>query len=221
MQWFSGFLPFPFSRRSSKLDDVDEQVPDDDAPLLGPMAVAGCAGFAAAVTAAGFALVPPAAAVATGVLALLMALITLTDLKHFIIPDVLSFPAVPLGAVANIMVFHADDWMGGLTESILGAAIAGGSFYLLRALWFRLRGFEGLGLGDVKLAAVAGAWLGPALLAPACLAAALAGLGGVALLALRPGEKVGLRDEIPFGIFIAPVIFGFWAWRVLDAGSFW
>lgn len=200
---------------------VDEQVPDDDTPLLSPMAIAGCASFAAAVTAAALALVPPAAAVATGVLALLMSLITLTDLRHFIIPNVLSFPAVPLGAVANVMVFHADDWMGGLMESSLGAVIAGGSFYLLRAFWFRLRGFEGLGLGDVKLAAVAGAWLGPALLAPACLAAALAGLGGVALMALRPGRRMDLRDEIPFGSFIAPVILGFWVWRILDAVSFW
>lgn len=221
LQWFSKFLPFPFPRRSFKLDDVDEQLPDDDTPLLGRMAVAGCAGFAAVVTAAAFAFMPPVAAVATGVLALLMALITLIDLRHFIIPNALSFPALPLGAVANILVFHADDWMGGLTESILGAAIAGGSFYLLRALWFRLRDFEGLGLGDVKLAAVAGAWLGPALLAPACLAAALAGLGGVALLALRPGRRIDLQDEIPFGSFIAPVILGFWVWRVLEQVSFW
>ena len=221
LQRFSAFLPFPFPRRSFKLDDVDEQLPDDDTPLLGPVAVAGCAGFAAAVTVAGFALVPPAAALATGVLALLMALITLTDLRHFIIPNALSFPAVPLGAVANILVFHAEDWMGGLTESILGAAIAGGSFYLLRALWFRLRDFEGLGLGDVKLAAVAGAWLGPALLAPACLAAALAGLGGVVVLALRPGRRIDLQDEIPFGSFIAPVILLLWIWRLSEAVPFW
>ncbi len=207
--------------RSSNLASVKDDLTEDDGPLLGRMAIAGCIGFAIVLAAASLAVMPPLAALATGVLALLMALITLTDLRHFIIPDVLSFPAVPLGVLANILVFHGGDWMAGLTESLLGAVIAGGSFYLLRAMWFRLRGFDGLGLGDVKLAAVAGAWLGPHLLAPACLAAALAGLGGVLVAALRPGRKLAMTDEIPFGSFIAPVILGFWVWRVLEAGSFW
>lgn len=221
VQTFSQDPAFPFRRSSSNLAAVSEDATEDDGPLLGRMAVAGCIGFAVAVGAAGLAVMEPLAALATGVLALMMALITLIDLRHFIIPDVLSFPAVPLGAMANIMVFHPGDWMAGLTESLLGAVIAGGSFYLLRALWFRLRGFEGLGLGDVKLAAVAGAWLSLALLAPACLAAALAGLAGVLVAALRPGRKLAMTDEIPFGSFIAPVILGFWVWRVLEAGSFW
>jgi len=200
---------------------VDDQTTDDDEPLLSRTAIGACVAFAAVVTAVAFALVSPIAAVATGVLALLMALITLTDLKHFIIPNALSFPAVPLGVLANIAVFHSDDWLAGLTESLLGAVLAGGSFYLLRAAWLRVRGIEGMGLGDVKLAAVAGAWLGPALLAPACFAAALAGLCCVVVMALLPGRRVALRDEIPFGSFIAPVILLFWAWRVLDAVSFW
>lgn len=200
---------------------VNDHADDDSAPLLSRTAIAGCGAFAAVATAVAFMLAPPAAAVATGVLALLMALITLTDLKHFIIPNVLSFPAVPLGVVANIAVFHAGDWTTGLTESVLGAVLAGGSFYLLRAMWFRLRGFEGLGLGDVKLAAVAGAWLGPALLAPACLVSALAGLAAVIVMALLPGRTVRMKDEIPFGSFIAPVILLFWVWRVLETVSFW
>ena len=195
---------------------VDEQPTDDDEPLLGNRTIAGCVGLALVAAAGTLAVATPLAALATGVLALLMALITLIDLKHFLIPDVLSFPAVPLGFIANIAVFHPDDWMAGLTESLLGAALAGGGFYLMRAAWFRLRGFEGLGLGDVKLAAVAGAWLGPALLAPTCLAAALAGLAAVGVAALLPGRRIEMRDQIPFGSFIAPVVLLFWCWRLLD-----
>ena len=194
---------------------------DDNDPLLSRAAIAAALLLAAVVTIAGFRLLPPAAAVATGVLTLLMALITLTDLRHFIIPNALSYPAVPLGIAANIAVFHADDWMAGLTESLLGAVLAGGSFFLLRAIWFRLRGIEGLGLGDVKLAAVAGAWLGPALLPPACLAAALTGLAAVIVMAMLPGRKVELGDHIPFGSFIAPVILLFWIWRMSNVVSFW
>ena len=214
-------LAIPFSRRLVQAGVVDDHATDDLEPLLSRRAVTGCVGFALAVAVAAFVFAPPLAAVATGVLALFMALITFTDLKHFIIPNALSFPAVPLGVIANIAVFHADDWTAGLTESLLGAVLGGGSFYMLRAVWFRLRGFEGLGLGDVKLAAVAGAWLGPALLAPACLASAMAGLVAIGIVALLPGRRVQLRDEIPFGSFIAPVILLFWAWRVMDAAPFW
>lgn len=202
-------------------EDVDEHVTEESQPLLGRGALAACGIFSAVVMVVGLTLVPPMTAVATGVLALLMSLITLIDLKHFIIPNVLSFPAVPLGVLANILVFHPEDWSAGLTESLIGAVLAGGSFYLLRAAWLRLRGIDGLGMGDVKLAAVAGAWLGPSLLAPACLASALAGLGAVAIMALRPGRKIALNDEIPFGSFIAPVILGFWIWRVFENVPFW
>jgi leader peptidase (prepilin peptidase)/N-methyltransferase len=212
---------FPFGSSSSNLLDVDEQVTDDDAPLLSRMHIFGCVAFAAVVTIAGMYLLTPAAALATGALALLMALIMLSDLRHFIIPDVLSLPAIPLGVIANIVVFHGEDWFAGLNESLLGAVLAAGTFYLLRALWFRMRGIEGLGLGDVKLAAVAGAWLGPSLLAPACLASALSGLMAALIMALLPGRRVELGDEIPFGSFIAPVILLCWVWRVLADVSIW
>ena len=97
------------------------------------------------------------------------------------------------------------------------ASLAAGGFYLVAALVYP----AGIGMGDVKLAAVAGAWLGPSLLAPACLASALAGLCAVAIMALRPGRKIAMNDEIPFGSFIAPVILGFWVWRVFDLVPIW
>ena len=210
-----------FSHGFVQSGSVDSDLTDDNEPLLGSTARAAAVVFAVLVAVAGFALWPPLAAIATALLALLMALITLIDFRHFIIPNALSFPSVPLGFLANIAVFHPDDWMGGALESLVGAVLAGGSFYLLRALWFRLRGIEGLGLGDVKLAAVAGAWLGPSLLAPACLAAALAGLAAVLVLFLVPGRRMAMGDHIPFGSFIAPVILLFWAWRVAEAVPFW
>jgi len=212
---------FPFGSGSSNLQGVDDHATDNDGPLLSRKEIAGCVAFATLVTIAGMVVVTPIAALATGILALLMSLVTLTDLHHFIIPDVLSLPAVPLGIIANTAVFHGDDWVAGLNESVLGAILAAGTFYLLRALWFRMRGIEGLGLGDVKLAAVAGAWLGPGLLAPACLASALSGLVAALVMALLPGRRVAMSDELPFGSFIAPMIIVFWGWRVLDGNSLW
>lgn len=200
---------------------VEEQVNDGDDPLLSRTEIAGCAVFAVLMTIAGLVLVSPLAGFATGALALLMALITLTDLRHYIIPDAFSYPAVPLGIVANVLLFHGEDWTAGLRESLLGIVLAAGSFYLLRAAWFRLRGVEGLGLGDVKLAAVAGAWLGPGLLAPACLASSVAGIAAAGVMALMPGRRVSMGDEIPFGSFIAPVILLFWIGRLLGDVPFW
>jgi leader peptidase (prepilin peptidase)/N-methyltransferase len=200
---------------------VDEEHTDDNDPLLGPGQLIAAVSLAVLVTVAGFALLPPVAALATGVLALFMALITLIDVRHFIIPNLLSYPAVPLGIVANIAVFHPEDWTAGLQESLLGAVLAGGTFFLMRALWFRVRGIEGLGLGDVKLAAVAGAWLGPALLPTACFAAAMAGLAAAGIMSLVPGRRLTMSDEIPFGSFIAPVILLFWIWRLNEIVPFW
>lgn len=208
-----------FSGKLVQAYRVDEQLTDDE-PLLGRAALTGVAVFTALVLSAGVILLPPVAALATAVLACLMALITLIDFRHYIIPNVLSYPAVPIGLLANVAVFFADDWRAGLADSVLGAVLAGGSFYLLRAVWFRLRGTEGLGLGDVKLAAVAGAWLGPALLPSVCLVSSLTGLAAVGLMALT-GRRPSLGDHIPFGSFIAPVILLFWIARLWQAVSFW
>lgn len=192
---------------------------DDDAPLLTRRETAAAIGFAAVVTAGAAVMLPPGAMVASGILALLMALITLTDLRHFLIPDALSLPAIPLGVVVNMMLFHGDDWAAGLAESGLGMLLGAGAFYLLRWGYFRLRGIEGLGLGDVKLAAVAGAWLGPELLAPVCLAAALGGIAAVLLMRLL-GRRMKATDHLPFGCFIAPAILLFWLIRCYQALPF-
>ena len=162
---------------------------------------------------------PIEAALATALLAFAMALVTATDLRRFIIPDVVSLPAIPAGIVSNVLVFHSGDWWAGLTQSLLGAFIGASVFFLLRLFYRWARGAEGLGLGDVKLAAVAGAWLGPDPLADACLVAALSALAVVALRTLRKSVKqVSTRTVIPFGAFIAPVIFLFWVWRLLTNG---
>ena len=160
-------------------------------------------------------LLPVPALAATGLLAFAMAAITINDIKYFLIPDRISLPAVLLGAVANIVVFHGGDWRAGLTESAIGAGLAAGAFYALRVFYQRFRGFEGLGLGDVKLAAAAGSWLGYAPLAMVVLTAALAALVVVLLVtAIRPGSGISATTHIPFGSFLAPAILLFWILRL-------
>lgn len=185
-------------------------------PVLTPRDVAWAAGLSLVALCGFLVLVQPAAAVATAYLAFTLGLITLSDARHFIIPDVLSLPAIPAGMVANVLVMHGGDWQGGLWESLFGIIAGGGTFYLLRWLYFRWRGVEGLGLGDVKLAAVAGAWLGAEPLAATCLLAASSALIAVAIHRLLRGRTDSLGGpHIPFGSFIAPSIFAFWLLNTL------
>lgn len=197
---------------------MQDTTPD---PVFSRASLIGAALFALAAGVLLWARLPAPALAAALYLCFAMALITLIDARHFIIPDVISLPSIPLGALATVMVFTPDDWGAGLTESAAGAGLAGGAFYLLRAFYFRLRGVEGLGLGDVKLAAVAGAWLGPQPLAMACLFAALGGL--VAALFKRGRTGAGMpagKAQIPFGSFIAPAILFFWLQKLWGIAPF-
>jgi leader peptidase (prepilin peptidase)/N-methyltransferase len=196
--------------------------PEDDHPLLTGRMLAWAAGLSIPLFAMLALAIPPVAAAFTAYLFFTMALITLTDLRHFIVPDVLSLPAIPAGLLAQALVVRPDDWLAGVIDGLNGAAIGAGIFYLVRAAYFRLRGSEGLGLGDVKLAAVAGAWLGPAALAPACLAATLAALAGVLIMAVARGRKsLNPRMHVPFGSFIAPTVLAFWLGKMHGATPFW
>ena len=87
--------------------------------------------------------------------------------------------------------------------------LCGGAFLLLRETYFRLRNVEGLGLGDVKLAAAAGIWLGWQLFAVAVMLAAFAALVWVAGRSLAGGGWQR-QQKIPLGVFLAPMVFVCW-----------
>jgi len=122
---------------------------------------------------------------------LLLVPITLIDLEHRIIPNKLTL----LGAVVGLLLVGLL-FPDHLDESLIAAAAAGG-FFLVAALVYP----AGMGMGDVKLAAVMGIFLGRAV-APAIFVALLAGsLIGVALIA-RHGAAARKRG-IPFGPWLA------------------
>jgi len=123
---------------------------------------------------------------------LLLVPIALIDLEHRIIPN----PLVALGALLAIAIGTALDPSSEPTRLIAGAA-AGGAL-LATALAYP----RGMGMGDVKLAAVMGLFLG-ASVAPAMLIALLAGtlVGGV--LAVREGAHAARKTAVPFGPFLA------------------
>ena len=87
-------------------------------------------------------------------------------------------------------------------------------FLILRWLYLRLRGREGIGLGDVKLAAVAGAWLGWIAMPVAIEIAALSAIAVYATRHFILGRPVQATTRLPFGLFFAPAI---WLGWVLQA----
>lgn len=151
-----------------------------------------------------------AAAAVSCLLGWAMLAIAVSDFQRFIVPDILSLPAIPAGLIAS-------GWLGlsepdpSIVLQHLGAAVVGAaSLYGVRALHRRARGREGLGLGDVKLAAVAGSWTGLQGLGPTLLLACVAAIAYVlARQSLRP-HKVSGATAIPFGTFLAPSIWVVW-----------
>ena len=123
--------------------------------------------------------------------------IAFIDLQHKIIPDVLSIPGMIVGFIYSLLPFSSMTWM----DSMIGI-VGGGGFLLLVGLAFeKMTGREGMGMGDVKMLAMIGAWTGWRALLFIILLSSLAGsLIGGALLFL---SRQGVRTRIPFGPFLA------------------
>ncbi len=151
--------------------------------------------------------------VLTLALTFIMAAITISDLRHFIIPDQLSLPAIPLGILAFWIVSGMDGAYS-VTMSVLGALLGGISLYAIKVGYARFKGFEGLGMGDVKLFAAGGAWLGPENLAITLLLASLGALAAVVISVSFAGQRnVTRMTALPFGAFIAPAIWLIWIFQ--------
>ena len=129
--------------------------------------------------------------------AFLCALVVLfmIDLEHQILPDAITLPGIVLGFAASM--FFAPGWQA----SLIGLAVGGLFPFLVAEAYFRLRGREGMGMGDFKMLAMVGAVLGWPLVWIVLILSCVLGIviGGGALLLTRRG----LATRIPFGTFIA------------------
>lgn len=131
-------------------------------------------------------------------LCLLAALVAITfiDLDHRIIPNEISLPGVPVG-----FVFGALRSSVGPVDSALGVLAGGGVLFAIAYGYEKIRKREGMGMGDVKLLAMIGGFLGWRGVLVTMLVASLTGsIVGIAAM-VRSGH--GLRLAIPFGPFLA------------------
>ncbi len=124
------------------------------------------------------------------------------DWEHLIIPDVISLPMTLLTPV--VVALHPElSWK----SAVLGVLFGGGIIYTISWLYYVLRKAEGLGLGDAKLLAFLGGWLGVESLVPILFLSSIVGsFYGVTLAGfntLTKKEPFTLRQEIPFGPFLS------------------
>jgi leader peptidase (prepilin peptidase)/N-methyltransferase len=130
--------------------------------------------------------------------------IALIDHAYFRLPDYLVLPLVPAG----FLVAFADEPTT-LPDHLVGAAVGFTSFALVRRLYRGLRKAEGLGFGDVKLLAAAGAWVSSEGLPSVVLIATVLGLASVSLRSLGSSPP-SLTTQIPFGTFLCAATWLVW-----------
>ncbi len=167
------------------------------------------AALAGVMTGASLAVEGPAAGAFGAALALLTLAIAVVDARRLIIPNGLSLAAFLL-ALAFAAFDGAPDRFEAIAAALFRAGVLALCFLALRAFYARWRGREGLGLGDVKLAAVAGAWLDWPLMPFAVEVAALAAIAAYALGQAAGGRPFEATARLPFGLFFAPSIWLCW-----------
>lgn len=142
-------------------------------------------------------------------LSALMLAIALIDWRHYIIPNELTGAAVVLALLRAGTVGPDADWQALAWTACRGAATAI-PFLALMIGYRRWRGRDGLGLGDVKLAAVAGVWLSFATIFVAIELAALSALGAYFVSGYLRKRAPSATALLPFGLFLAPAIWIGW-----------
>jgi leader peptidase (prepilin peptidase)/N-methyltransferase len=125
-----------------------------------------------------------------------MIVLFVIDLQHRILPNVITLPGIIAG-----LVFSAVLPVPGWVAAAIGAVAGGGALFLIAEAYYRIRGVEGLGMGDVKMLAMIGAFLGWQLTLVTLMLASFSGsIIGVALMA---SGKRGMQAALPFGTFLA------------------
>jgi leader peptidase (prepilin peptidase)/N-methyltransferase len=148
---------------------------------------------------------------ASAALAGIMGAIAAEDLRRFRVPDPLNLLAALAGLATIWFASRAQDaqvWPA-ILRALAQAALAGGALWAVREAFFRLRGVDGLGLGDVKLAAASGMWIGPHAFSMAVLFAAIGALAFIGVRRLVDGSWPPDR-KIPFAFYLAPAIWLCW-----------
>jgi leader peptidase (prepilin peptidase) / N-methyltransferase len=139
---------------------------------------------------------PPGALLASRlVLTAILIVLFVIDLELQLLPNLITLPGIAVGFLFSLVA------PPGPLPSLAGIALGAGILYGIAAAYYAVRRQEGMGMGDVKMLAMIGAFLGwRAVLVTLILASFSGALIGIALLSTK---REGLRFALPFGTFLA------------------
>jgi leader peptidase (prepilin peptidase)/N-methyltransferase len=143
------------------------------------------------------------------------------DAEHMLLPNAITYPGMVFALIARIVIpliagtSFFDDlpglmhsrlgtwpvWAVSVAGALIGALVGGGSLWLMGWLWERLRGVEAMGLGDVKMMFMVGAYLGWRLTIFTIFLGVLTGSVAGIFLMLKSGRR-DMQMLLPFGIFL-------------------
>jgi leader peptidase (prepilin peptidase)/N-methyltransferase len=141
---------------------------------------------------------------AAALLCALLLTLALIDFDHMILPDRLTVPAIALGILLQPFLPWARLWdgpWGAMAGAALGALLGAGILLAVWGVWYLVRREEGMGLGDAKMLAAIGAFLGWKGVLVSLFFAALS--GSVVGLGLMAWSGLGGKTRLPFGTFLA------------------
>ena len=117
------------------------------------------------------------------------------DLEHHLLPNAITLPGIAVGFEFSLVPEP------GWADALIGILVGGGVLWGIAEGYYRIRGEEGLGMGDVKMLAMIGAFVGWKLTLVTLMMASFAGsVLGVFVIATRRG---GMKYALPFGTFLA------------------
>lgn len=117
------------------------------------------------------------------------------DLEHQILPNAITLPGIAIGVLLSLIA------PPGWKDALIGVLLGGGVLYAVAGAYYLWRREEGMGMGDVKMLAMIGAFLGwKAVLVTLVLSSFAGAIIGLALMALQRGT---MKFALPFGTFLA------------------
>jgi leader peptidase (prepilin peptidase)/N-methyltransferase len=124
-----------------------------------------------------------------------------TDLETLLLPDWLTLPGIVLGVI--LFAFVGDDIGTGIIISLFGAAVGAGLLLVIAGAYYLVRRQQGLGMGDVKLLALIGAFLGMQQVLLTFFVGTIAtALGAMVWFFFRGGTRKWLQQPLPYGSFL-------------------
>jgi len=130
--------------------------------------------------------------------------LTLFDLREYRLPNIVTYPLILAGLIVNSYYsFNV------IEQYLVGAVVGYGVIWLLRAYYLKRRSIEAIGLGDAKLLAAAGAWLGWQALPFVLMIASFSAILLYIFQSLRR-DDIDSQTKIPFGPFLCVGIWTIW-----------